>query len=118
MANMFMFHIFKHHGLPTSMVSNRDPRMTSLFRRGLFENIGTKLLFSFAYHVQMDGQSEILNSIVLDFLKSYVGEATQCNQWEQYLPLLEYAYNNTIHCSTSKALFEVIEGWPKLPLIL
>ena len=118
MANLFMFHIFKHHGLPTSIISDRDPRMTSLFWKGLFENLGTKLNFSSAYHPQTDGQSEILNSIVLDLLKSYVGEVAQRNQWEQYLPLVEYAYNNTVHTSTGKAPFEIIEGRPKLPLLL
>ena len=60
-----------------------------------------------------------MNSIVLDLLKNYVGEVAQANQWEQYLPLIEYAYNNnTIHSSTGKAPFEVIEGRPKPPLIL
>ncbi|MCO5556350.1 hypothetical protein L7F22_009898 [Adiantum nelumboides] len=92
--------------------------MTSLFWQGLFENLGTKLNFSSAYHPQTDGQSEIANSIVLDLLKSYVGEVAQSNQWEKYLPLVEYAYNNTIHTSTGKTPFEVIEGRPRLPLIL
>ncbi|MCO5570274.1 hypothetical protein L7F22_023993 [Adiantum nelumboides] len=78
----------------------------------------TKLNFSFAYHHQTDGQSEIANSIVLDLLKSYVGEVTQANQWEKYLPHVEYAYNNTIRTSTGKTPFEVIEGRPRLPLIL
>ena len=51
-------------------------------------------------------------------LKSYVGEVAQGNQWDQYLPLVEYAYNNTVHTSTGKAPFEIIEGRPKLPIIL
>ena len=118
MANIFIFHIFKHHGLPTSIISNRDPQMTSLFWRGLFENIGNKLSFSSAYHSQTDGQSEIINSIVLDLLKSYVGEVVQRNQWKQYLPPVEYAYNNYVHSSIGKTPFEVMEGCPKLPLIL
>ena len=118
MANLFMFHIFKHHGLPSSIISDRDPRMTSLFWRGLFENLGTKLNFSSAYHPKTDGQSEILNSIVLDLLESYVGEVAQGNQWEQCLPLVEYAYNNLVHTSTGTAPFEIIEGRPKLPIIL
>ena len=80
MANLFMFHIFKLHGLPSSIISDRDPCMTSLFWRGLFENLGTKLNLSSAYHPQTDGQSEIFNSIVLDLLKSYVGEVAQGNQ--------------------------------------
>ena len=74
MAKLYMTHIFKHHGIPSSIVSNRDPQMTSLFWRGLFENLGTKLNFSSAYHPQTDGQCEILNFIVLDLLKSYIGE--------------------------------------------
>ena len=92
--------------------------MTSLFWKGLFENLGTKLNFSSAYHPKMDGQSEIVNSGILNILKNYVGEVAQQAQWKQYLPLVEYAYNNTIHSSTSKAPFEIIEGKPKPPLIL
>ncbi len=61
MANPFIVNIFKHHGLPMSIISDRDPRMTSNFWKGLFENLGTKLNFSSAYHPQNDGQSEISN---------------------------------------------------------
>ena len=118
MANLFISQIFKYHGLPTSIVSDRDPRMTSNFWRGLFENLGTRLNFSLAYHPQTDGQSEIVNSTILDLLKCYVTEVNQRGQWEKYLPLVEYAYNNTIHTSTGKSPFEVIEGRPKVSLIL
>ena len=99
MARIFISQIFKYHGLPTSIVSDRDPRMTSLFWKGLFDNLGTKLNFSLAYHPQTDGQCEIVNSIILDLLKSYVYEVDQKNQWERYLLLVEYAYNNTVHSS-------------------
>ncbi|MCO5585889.1 hypothetical protein L7F22_039823 [Adiantum nelumboides] len=118
MATLFISHIFKYHGLPTSIVSHRDPRMTSNFWKGLFENLGTRLNFSSAYHPQTDGQSEIANLAILDLLKSYVTEVDQRSQWEKYLPLVEYAYNNTVHTSTGKAPFEVIEGRPKSPLLL
>ncbi|MCO5580537.1 hypothetical protein L7F22_034405 [Adiantum nelumboides] len=67
---------------------------------------------------QMDGQSEIANLTILDLLKSYVTEVDQRSQWEKYLPLVEYAYNNTVYTSTGKAPFEVIEGRPKSPLLL
>ena len=80
--------------------------------------MGTKLNFSLAYHPQMDGQSEIANLTIIDLLKAYVTEVDQKNQWEKYLPLLGYAYNNTIHSSIGKSPFEVIEGRPKLPLIV
>ena len=118
MANLFIAQIFKYHGFPKSIVSDRDPRMTSLFWKGLFENMGTRLDFSSAYHPQTDGQSEIVNSIVLDLLKKYVNDVDHRNQWEKYLPLVEYAYNNTVHSSTGKSPFEIIEGRPKVPPIL
>ena len=86
--------------------------MTSLFWQALFENMGTKLDFSSAYHPQTDGQSEIVNGTILDLLKCYV--ADRQTQWEKYLPLMEFAYNNTIHSSTGKAPFEVIYGKPLL----
>ncbi|MCO5600479.1 hypothetical protein L7F22_054592 [Adiantum nelumboides] len=118
MATLFISQIFKYHGLPSSIVSDRDPRMTSNFWKGLFENLGTRLNFSSAYHPQTDGQSEIANLTIVDLLKSYVTEVDQRSQWEKYLPLVEYAYNNTVHTSTGKAPFEVIEGRSKSPLLL
>ena len=86
MANMFMFYIFKHHGLPTSIVSNQDPCMTSLFWKGLSDNLGTKLNLSLEYHPQTDGRSEIANLTILILLKNYVGDFIQKDQWEKYLP--------------------------------
>ena len=112
MTRLFICHILKHHGIPKTIVSDRDPRMTSLFWQALFENLGTKLDFSSAYHPQTDGQSEIVNGTILDLLKCYV--ADRQTQWEKYLPLMEFAYNNTIHSSTRKAPFERIYGRPLL----
>ncbi|MCO5564294.1 hypothetical protein L7F22_017954 [Adiantum nelumboides] len=65
-----------------------------------------------SFHPQTDGQSEIANSVVLDLLKSYISD--QKTQWERYLPLVEFAYNNTIHSSTGKAPFEIVEGAMKI----
>ena len=61
----------------------------------------------------MDGQSKIVNSIVLDLLKNYVNDVDHRNQWEKYLPLVEYAYNNMVHSSIGKSPFEIIEGHQK-----
>ena len=102
---LVIFTIFKYHGLPTSIVSDRDPRMTSNFWKGLFANLGTKLNFSSAYHPQTDGQSEIANLTIIDLLKAHVIGVDQKDQWEKYLPLVEYAYNNSVHTSTGKAPF-------------
>ena len=102
----------------SSIVSDQDPRMTSLFWRGMFENLGTKLNFSLSYHPQMDGQSEIANLTIKDLLKAYVTKVDQHDQWERYLPMVVYAYNNTIHTSMGKTPFDIIEGRPKLPLMV
>ncbi|MCO5548471.1 hypothetical protein L7F22_029128 [Adiantum nelumboides] len=114
-VKMFMHNVFKYHGMPQSIVSDRDPRMTSLFWKALFENLGTTLKFSSSFHPQTDGQSEEANSIVQDLLKCYVLEHKAT--WEHYLPLVEYAYNNTVHTSTGKAPFEIVEGGKKVPPI-
>ncbi|MCO5576910.1 hypothetical protein L7F22_030731 [Adiantum nelumboides] len=102
--------------MPETIVSDRDPRFTSLFWKAIWENIGTRLQFSSSFHPQTDGQSEIANSVVLDLLKSYISD--QKTQWERCLPLVEFAYNNTIHSSTGKEPFEIVEGVMKVPPFL
>ena len=82
--------------------------MTGLFWKALFENMSTTLKFSSSFHPQTghpqtDGHYEEANSTVLDLLKCYVSEHKV--SWEQYLPLVEYAYNNTVHSPTGKAPF-------------
>ncbi|MCO5579605.1 hypothetical protein L7F22_033462 [Adiantum nelumboides] len=62
------------------------------------------------------GHSEEANSTVLDLLKCYVSEHKAT--WEHYLPLVEYAYNNTVHTSTGKVPFEIVEGGKNVPSIL
>ncbi|MCO5560758.1 hypothetical protein L7F22_014378 [Adiantum nelumboides] len=113
LARLFVAQIFRLHGMPETIVSDRDPRFTSLFLKVIWANIGTRLQFSSSFHPQTDGQSEIANSVVL---KSYISD--QKTQWERYLPLVEFAYNNTIHSSTGKAPFEIVEGVRKVPPFL
>ncbi|MCO5564276.1 hypothetical protein L7F22_017935 [Adiantum nelumboides] len=116
LARLFVAQIFRFHGMPETIVFDRDPRFTSLFWKAIWENIGTQLQFSSSFHPQTDGQSEIANSVVLDLLKSYISD--QKIQWEKYLPLVEFAYNNTIPSSTRKAPFEIVEGAAKVPPFL
>ncbi|MCO5587540.1 hypothetical protein L7F22_041490 [Adiantum nelumboides] len=113
MVKLFMHNVFKYHGMPQSIVSDRDPRMTSLFWKALFENMGSTLKFSSSFHPQTDGQSKEANSTILDLLKCYVSEHKAT--WEHYLPLVEYAYNNIVHTSTGKVPFEIVEGGKKDP---
>ncbi|MCO5599014.1 hypothetical protein L7F22_053113 [Adiantum nelumboides] len=116
LARLFVAQIFRLHGMPETIVSDRDPRFTSLFWKAILENIGTRLQFSSSFHPQTDRQSEIANSVVLDILESYILD--QKTQWERYLPLVEFAYNNMIHSSTGKAPFEFVEGAMKVPPFL
>ncbi|MCO5609983.1 hypothetical protein L7F22_064218 [Adiantum nelumboides] len=78
--------------------------------------MGTTFKFSSSYHPQTDGQSKEANSTVFDLLKCYVLEHKAA--WERYLPLVEYADNNTVHTSTGKVPFEIVEGGKKVPPIL
>ena len=71
-----------------------------------------------AYHPQTNGQSEIANLTILNLLKNYIEEIDQQEQWEKYLPLVEYAYSNTVHKSPGKIPFEIVEGRRKVPPIL
>ncbi|MCO5601551.1 hypothetical protein L7F22_055674 [Adiantum nelumboides] len=116
LARLFVAQIFRLHGMPETIVFDRDPRFTSLFLKAIWANIGTRLQFSSLFHPQTDGQSEIANSVVLDLLKSYISD--QKTQWKRCLPLVEFAYNNTIHSSTGKAPFEIVEGVRKVPPFL
>ncbi|MCO5580805.1 hypothetical protein L7F22_034676 [Adiantum nelumboides] len=116
LARLFVAQIFRLHGMPETIVSDSDPRFTSLFLKAIWANIGTRLQFSSSFHPQTDGQSEIANSVVLDLLKSYISD--QKTQWERCLPLVEFAYNNTIHSSTGKAPFEIVKGVRKVPPFL
>ncbi|MCO5614518.1 hypothetical protein L7F22_068801 [Adiantum nelumboides] len=74
LARLFVAQIFRLHGMPETIVSDRDPRFTSLFWKAIWENIGTRSQFSASFHPQTDGQSEIPNSVVLDLLKSYISD--------------------------------------------
>ena len=87
-----MKEIFKLHGLPKAIVSDRDVKFTSNFWKRLFADLGTKLNFSTAYHPQTDGQTERVNQVLEDMLRMYVMDKP--TKWEDYLHLVEFAYNN------------------------
>lgn len=72
----------------------------------MFEGLGTKLNFSTAYHPQTDGQTERVNQVVEDMLRSYVMQ--QPSKWEDYLHLVELVYNNNYHTSLQMRPFEVL----------
>eukprot|EP00253_Pinus_taeda_P002818 PITA_02818 len=103
-AHIFMQNIFNLHGLPKTIISDQDVKFTSAFWRTLFGELGTQLNFSIAYHPQ----TERMNQVVEDMLQAYV--MRQTTKWEDYLHLVEFAYNNSYHTSLQMSPFEVLYG--------
>ncbi|KAB2097050.1 hypothetical protein ES319_A01G144700v1 [Gossypium barbadense] len=93
LAKLYIFEIVRLHGLPVSIISDRDHRFTSRFWGKLHEALGLRLDFSTAFHSQTDGQSDRLIQILKDMLRSYVIDFR--GSWKDYLSLAEFAYNNS-----------------------
>jgi hypothetical protein len=96
------------HGVPISIVSERDPQFTSKFWKRLQEAMGTKLNFSTAYHSQTDGQSEMTIRVLEDMLRLCVLDFK--GNWIQFLPLVEFAYNNSFQATNGMAPYEMLYG--------
>ena len=95
------------HGIPDSIVSDRDPKLTSHFWKALQKELGVKMLMSTAEHPQTDGQSEAAVKLIQKMLRPF----TICSRdWEELLPSLEFAYNNTVHSSTGETPFYLNYG--------
>ncbi|KAG2884436.1 hypothetical protein PC119_g19610 [Phytophthora cactorum] len=103
-AAHFVDMAFRYHGLPESIVSDRDPRFTSAFWARLFELLGTRLLMSTAAHPETNGQTERVNRVLEDVLRI---DATSFTSWSSFLPLAKFALNNAVHSSTGLTPFFV-----------
>ncbi|WVY93545.1 hypothetical protein V8G54_032633 [Vigna mungo] len=109
-VELFVTLVCKHHGLPKSIVSDRDPIFISRFWSDLFKFSGTLLHMSSSYHPQMDGQTEVMNRTIEQYLRAFVHNKP--NHWFKYLPWAEYHYNTSIHSGTGLTPFEVVYGKP------
>jgi hypothetical protein len=106
MDQIFMDQVFKLHGMPHSIVYDRDSTFTSNFWQELFKLQGTQLHLSTTYHPQTDGQTEVVNKCLETYLRCFVFEKK--NQWAQWLPLAEWWYNTSYHTTTRMTPFEVV----------
>jgi hypothetical protein len=106
-ADLFLQEVFRHHGLPSNIVSDRDPRFTAKFWKALQKALGIQLLMSTAAHPQTDGQSEAAVKVIQKLLKPFV---FQGQDWEELLPSLEFAYNDTVQASTGQTPFYLNYG--------
>ena len=109
-AQAFMNHVYKLHGLPQSLISDRDRIFTSNLWQELFKLTDTQLIMSSSYHPQTDGQTERLNQCLENFLRCTVHSCPR--QWHKWLPLAEFWYNTAFHSALGKSLFEVLYGHP------
>ncbi|XP_073119653.1 uncharacterized protein [Henckelia pumila] len=109
-AKLYIREIVRLHGIPVSIVSDRDPWFTSYFWKSLHSALGTKLLFSTAFHPKMDGQSERVIQILEDLLRACVIEFH--DSWESRLPLVEFAYNNSYQATIGMTPYEALYGRP------
>ncbi|GMF82088.1 unnamed protein product [Phytophthora fragariaefolia] len=103
-ARLFVDMVFRSHGMPIDIVSDRDPRFTARFWQEVFTLLGTQLSMSTADHPQTDGQTERVNPVLVDALKCY---AHSFHQWSDCLPMAEFAINNSVHESTGHEPFYV-----------
>ncbi|XXG82456.1 hypothetical protein AAC387_Pa10g0402 [Persea americana] len=108
LARIYVKEIVRLHGIPVSIVSDRDPRFTSRFWRRLQAAFGTKLNFSTAYHPQPDGQSERTIQTLEDMLRACILDFS--GDWDEHLALIEFAYNNSFYSSIQMAPFEALYG--------
>ncbi|XP_024156291.1 uncharacterized protein LOC112164308 [Rosa chinensis] len=110
LAKVFVQEVFKLHGMPDNIISDRDPIFLSTFWESFFKLQGTKLSKSSAYHPQSDGQTENLNRTLEQYLRCVTGEKP--NQWVQALPWAEWWYNTSHHSAIEMTPFEALYGYP------
>ncbi|GKF68699.1 putative reverse transcriptase domain-containing protein, partial [Tanacetum coccineum] len=106
LARIYLKEVVARHGIPVSIICDRDPRFSSKFWKSLQKALGTSLDISTAYHPETDGQSErtiqtledMLHACVIDFGKG----------WVDHLSLVEFSYNNSYHASIKAALIQIL----------
>jgi hypothetical protein len=108
-AALYIKHIFAHFGLPTKVISDRDPRFMSKFIQAACKVTGVKHTPSTAYHPRTDGQSERSNQW-LETAIQFITDQKQKN-WAPYLPIVQFAHNNWPSDTTRKSPFFLLMGF-------
>ncbi|KAL6313652.1 hypothetical protein AAG906_010070 [Vitis piasezkii] len=108
LTEKFVEGVVKLHGMPKSIISDRDPVFMSQFWQEFFKLSGTQLKMSSSYHPQTDGQSEVVNRCVEQYLRCYAHHHPR--KWSFFLPWAEFWYNTTYHASTGMTPFQALYG--------
>ena len=108
-ADLFFREIVRLHGVPNTIVSDRDAKFLSYFWKTLWGKLGTKLLFSTTYHPQIDGQTEGVNRTLSTMLRAVLKK--NIKMWEDCLSHIEFAYNHSLHSTTKMCPFQIVYGF-------
>lgn len=103
LASLFIQDIFRLHGLPSSVVSDRGPQFMAKFWRVFCLSLKITVSLSSAYHPESNGQTERVNQSLKQYLRCYASSSP--NSWVKSLPLAEFAYNNALHSSSRVSPF-------------
>jgi hypothetical protein len=107
-ADIFMKEVTQLHGIPKTIVSDRDPKFSSNLWKGLFKGFRTNLNFSTTCHPESDGKTKRVNRVIEYILRMYV--MGKLSKWKEYLHLVEFAYNNGYQASLKMSPFEALYG--------
>src|SRR5215471_1786147 len=107
-AELFLQNIWKLHGLPTNVVSDRGPQFVADFTKELYKLLGIRSSLSTAYHPQTDGQTERLNQELEQYIWIFTNQRQ--DNWDELLPLTEFSYNNHVHSATKHTPFMLDTG--------
>jgi hypothetical protein len=114
-AELFVREVVRLHGVPNSIISDRDPLFVSHFWLELFKLQGTKLKMSSAYHPETNGQTEVINRCLESYLRCFASDHPKT--WSTWVAWAEFWYNTTFHVSTGTTPFEIVYGRKPPPLL-
>ena len=105
-ADLFFREVVRLHGLPKSIVSNRDTKFVGYFQRTLRKKLRMKSKFISTHHSQTDGQTKVINRSLGNLLRCLVGDKPK--GWDLILPQVEFSYNNSINKSIGRSPFQIV----------
>jgi hypothetical protein len=108
-TRLFLENVYKYHGLPDNIISDRGTQFTSKFWQSLFKILQVKTNLSSAYHPQTDGQTERVNQVLEQYLRCFINYHQ--DNWVDLLPVAEFAYNNTFQESIHQTPFFTNYGY-------
>jgi hypothetical protein len=107
-TELYFQHVWPHFGLPSNIISDKDSCFLDTFWKTIWVLLGCHLKLSTIFHPQMDGQTEVVNRVLVHALQTHFG----CNKpWENYLHILWHSYKKATHSSIGFFMFEVCLGF-------